>query len=369
MPLLNRHLQHLGFIYTAAKAKAKATSLPTSYVVPNLFYLYCSDSKIKEKIRFRSSINEPLGSFYSLIHKNLAKCIQISICFTSIPFLLLLYTKTIRTGCAVGLPGALVLGRPDLPCLRTLRLLGHPSVRASRLWRLRQDVPIHLQTDLPQGMYPYIFRQVYLKVGTLTSSDQSTSRYVPYIFRQIYLKVCTHNIFRQVYLKVGTLTSSDQSTSRYVPIHLQTGLPQGMYPYIFRLVYPKVCTLTSSDQSTSRYVPSHLQTDLPQGMHPHIFRQIYLKVCTHTSSDRSTSRNASIHLQTGFLQCMCRTRSTDYLREEPACLKPPSFTFCLVIDLYLIFASLSVRRSRSLLHRGTSSSGSDGRRAESNSYL
>ena len=62
--------------------------------------------------------------------------------------------------CAVGLPDALVLGRPDLPGVRTLRLLGHPSVRTPSVWGLRPDVPIHLQTGLPEGMYPHIFRQV-----------------------------------------------------------------------------------------------------------------------------------------------------------------------------------------------------------------
>ena len=168
--------------------------------------------------------------------------------------------------CAVGLPDALVLGRPDLPSVRTLRLLGHPSVRASRVRRLQPDVPVHLQTGLPQGIYPYIFRQVYLKV-------------------------CSH-------------TSSDISTSRYLPIHLQTGLPEGMHPYIFRQVYLKVCTHTSSHRSTSRYVPIHLHTGLTQGMYPYIFTQVYLKVCTHTSSDRSTSRYVPIHLHTGLAQGM-----------------------------------------------------------------
>ena len=114
--------------------------------------------------------------------------------------------------CAVGLPDALVLRRPDLPRVRALRLLGHPSVRTPSVRRLRPDVPIHLQTGLPQGMYPYIFRQVYLKV-------------------------CIH-------------TSSDRSTSRYVPTHLQTGLPQSVYPHIFRQVYINVWSCTSSDMST-----------------------------------------------------------------------------------------------------------------------
>ena len=98
----------------------------------------------------------------------------------------------------------------SIRCMETMTGCTHTSSDRST----SRYVPIHLQTGLPQGMYPYIFRQVYLKV-------------------------CTN-------------TSSNRSTSRYVPIHLQTGLPQSKYPYIFRQVYLKVSTHTSSDRSTSK---------------------------------------------------------------------------------------------------------------------
>ena len=51
----------LGFIYT----EAKATSLPTSYIVSNLCIYTAATARSKKKnrfgVRFRCSINEPLG--------------------------------------------------------------------------------------------------------------------------------------------------------------------------------------------------------------------------------------------------------------------------------------------------------------------
>ena len=144
-----------------------------------------------------------------------------------------------------------------------LLLLINTFIRTGVLW----DYPMHWFSD----------HQTYLVYGHFDSSDIPLSKHpvfgdydrmYPYIFRQVYLKVCTH-------------TSSDRSTSRYVPIHLQTGLPQGMYPYIFKQVYLKVCLHTSSDRSTSRYVPTHLQTGLPQRIYLHSLSIFSLSQASH----------------------------------------------------------------------------------------
>ena len=59
-----------------------------------------------------------------------------------------------------------------------------------------------------------------------------------------------------------------------------------------------------------------------------------------------------------------------YILASSACLKHLSvkFKFCDQF-IYYIFTLLSVWRSRSLLHSGTSSSGSNGRRTEPSSDL